>query len=381
MDGSVLEPRRGVVRALVFPLSFLLFGLGFLGILVQREHRALHDLIAGTVVIYAWDARAARLRFLARQAELAPPPQAHSSGVTHTARPSRYRHIMIRKLAVEFLGTAILVFFAVGVATLMFGFKFAGASVAAGVVATALAFGLTLLALVYMIGPISGSHVNPAVTIGALLTGRIPLAEAVGYWIAQFAGGIVGALVLWGSFSTSPFYHRTITGLGTDGWGKQSDIHIGLGGAFVFEIILTALFVFIVLRVTSATANAATAAIAIGLTLTVVHLIGIPVTGTSVNPARSLGPALVVGGAALSQVWLFIVAPLIGGVLAAGLHRLLYREESIRLAPEAQQPDDWLNSGTSSPARPDGPARSGASATAGPGHAAGWPERGGTDGQ
>ena len=254
---------------------------------------------------------------------------------------------MIRKLAVEFLGTAILVFFAVGVATLMFGFRLAGASVAAGVVATALAFGLTLLALVYMIGPISGSHVNPAVTVGALLTGRISLTEAVGYWIAQFAGGIVGALVLWGSLSTSPFYHRTITGLGTDGWGKQSLIHVGLGGAFIFEIILTALFVFIVLRVTSATANAATAAIAIGLTLTVVHLIGIPVTGTSVNPARSLGPALVVGGTALSQVWLFIVAPLIGGVLAAGLHRLLYREES------------WLNSGTFSPVRPDCPGHGG----------------------
>jgi aquaporin Z len=105
-------------------------------------------------------------------------------------------------------------------------------------------------------------------------------------------------------------------------------------------VILTALFVFIVLRVTSATANAATAAIAIGLTLSIVHLIGIPITGTSVNPARSLGPALIVGGAALSQVWLFIVAPLIGGVLAAGLHRLLYREESIRLAPESQQPDE-----------------------------------------
>ena len=172
------------------------------------------------------------------------------------------------------------------------------------------------------------------------LTGRIPLNEAVGYWIAQFAGGIVGALVLWGGFSASPFYHRKITGLGADGYGKQSMINIGVGGAFIFEMILTALFVFIVLRVTSATANAATAAIAIGLTLTVVHMIGIPITGTSVNPARSLGPALIVGGAALSQVWLFIVAPLIGGVLAAGLHRLLYREESIRLAAEAQQPDE-----------------------------------------
>jgi aquaporin Z len=246
---------------------------------------------------------------------------------------------MMRKLAAEFLGTAILVFFAVGVATLMFGFRLAGASVAAGVVATAFAFGLTLLALVYMIGPISGSHVNPAVTAGALLSGRIPLTEAIGYWIAQFAGGIAGALVLWATLSDSPFYHRSITGLGANGWGRASLIHIGVGGAFGFEVILTALFVFVVLRVTSATANAATAAIAIGLSLTVVHLAGIPITGTSVNPARSLGPALIVGGTALSQVWLFIVAPLIGGVLAAGLHRLLYREEDIGLAAEAQQAD------------------------------------------
>jgi aquaporin Z len=244
---------------------------------------------------------------------------------------------MIRKLAVEFLGTAILVFLAVGAATLMFGFKFDGGSVAAGVVVTALTFGLTLLALVYLIGPVSGSHVNPAVTIGALLTGRVSLQEAAGYWIAQFAGGIVGALALWGTFTTSPLYHRATTGLGTDGYGSESMIHIGAGGAFVFETVLTAVFVFVVLRVTSETANAATAAIAIGLTLAVVHLVAIPITGTSVNPARSLGPALVVGGTALSQVWLFIVAPLAGGVLAAGLHRLLYRKEGTVLAAEAQQ--------------------------------------------
>ena len=254
---------------------------------------------------------------------------------------------MIRKFAAELLGTAILVFFAVGVATLMFGFKFDGASAAAGVVATALAFGLTLLSLVYLIGPISGCHVNPAVTVGALLARRIPLVEAVGYWIAQFAGGIIGALALWGTFSTSPLYHRTTTGLGTDGWGSKSMIHIGVGGALIFEIVLTAIFVFVVLRVTSATGNAATAAIAIGLTLTVVHLVGIPVTGTSVNPARSLGPALVVGGTALSQVWLFIVAPLVGGVLAAGLHRLFYREEDAGLAAEARQADQAENAATS----------------------------------
>src|SRR5215470_12060063 len=192
---------------------------------------------------------------------------------------------MIRKFAVEFLGTAILVFLAVGAATMMFGFKFDGGSVAAGVVVTALAFGLTLLSLVYLIGPVSGCHVNPAVTLGALLTNRISLTEAAGYWVAQFAGGIVGALVLWGTFATSPFYSRTRTGLGTDGYGKQSFIDIGVGGAFIVEVILTAIFVFVVLRVTSATANAATAAIAIGLSLTVVHLIGIPITGTSVNHA------------------------------------------------------------------------------------------------
>lgn len=244
---------------------------------------------------------------------------------------------MIRKFAVEFLGTAILVFLAVGTATVMFGFKADGGSVAAGVVATALAFGLTLLALVYLIGPVSGSHVNPAVTIGALLAGRISLQEAAGYWVAQFAGGIVGALALWGTFTTSLLYHRDTTGLGADGYGSESMIHIGVGGAFIFEIVLTAIFVFVVLRVTSETANAATAAIAIGLTLTVVHLAGIPITGTSVNPARSLGPALIVGGTALSQVWLFIVAPLAGGVLAAGLHRLLYRKEGTVLAAEARQ--------------------------------------------
>jgi aquaporin Z len=180
-----------------------------------------------------------------------------------------------------------------------------------------------------------------------VLAGRITLVQAVGYWTAQFAGGIVGALALWGTFSTSPFYSRTTTGLGTDGWGSKSLIHIGVGGALIVEIVLTAIFVFVVLRVTSTTGEVATAAIAIGLTLTVVHLVGIPITGTSVNPARSLGPAFVVGGTALSQVWLFIVAPLVGGVLAAGLHRLLYRVEETGLAAEAQEADDTDGAATS----------------------------------
>src|ERR1700683_3942877 len=125
---------------------------------------------------------------------------------------------MMRRFAAELLGTGLLVFFGVGVATLNFGFKFAGGSIAAGVVTTALAFGLVLLALAYVLGPISGCHVNPAVTMGALLARRLPVSEAIGYWIAQFVGGILGALLLWATFSSSPLYSRTKTGLGTDGW-------------------------------------------------------------------------------------------------------------------------------------------------------------------
>ena len=233
---------------------------------------------------------------------------------------------MVRKMAAELLGTGLLVYFAVGVATLSFGFGVAGSSFAAGVVATALAFGLVLLALAYVIGPVSGCHINPAVTIGAWLSGRIPLADALAYWAAQFAGGILGALLLWGTFSCSPLYSRSKTGLGANGWGAASHIHINAGGAFLIEVIMTALFVFAVLGATSKTANAATAGIVIGFSLAIVNLIGIPITGTSVNPARSLGPAVVVGGTALSQVWLFIVAPLVGGAVAAGLHRVLYPE-------------------------------------------------------
>jgi aquaporin Z len=245
---------------------------------------------------------------------------------------------MVRKYVAELLGTAVLVFFGVGVATLMFGFGFDGRSLAAGVVATALAFGLVLLALCYAIGPLTGCHVNPAVTLGMLLAGRIPLRDAVGYWVAQFIGGILGALLLWGVFNTSPLYSTSKTGLGTDGWGSASDIHIGVGGAFLAEVILTAMFVFVILAVTGKTGNTTTAGLVIGLSLTVAHLIGIPITGTSVNPARSLGPALIVGGTALNQVWLFIVAPLVGGAVAAGLHYVVLGSPVEVVQPAQESP-------------------------------------------
>ncbi len=234
-----------------------------------------------------------------------------------------------RKLVAEFIGTFFLVFFAVGVATLSFGFKFFGTSASAGVVTTALCFGLVLLALAYTIGPISGCHINPAVTMGFLASSRMSLMEAVEFWIAQFLGGIAGALVLWGIFSASPVYSRHVQGLGADGFGKLSMIRINAVGAFFTEVILTLLFVYVVLAATSKLmASPALAGLAIGLALTVVHLLGILITGTSVNPARSLGPALVVGGLALSQVWLFIVAPLVGGAAAAILYRYFSVEES-----------------------------------------------------
>jgi aquaporin Z len=229
----------------------------------------------------------------------------------------------VKKLLAEFLGTLILVVIAVGVATESFGFKLFGLSFAAGVVATALAFGLVLVALVYAIGPISGCHVNPAVTLGFIGTGRMKLAEGVSYLVAQFAGGIVGAYLLYWMFTTSPLYHKGIQGLGTDGYGKQSHLLVSEGGAFLIEVVLTAIFVMVVLFATHKAAIQGAAGVAIGFALVVVHLIGIPLTGTSVNPARSLGPALVVGGTALSQVWVFIVAPLVGALVAALIHTVL----------------------------------------------------------
>ena len=247
-----------------------------------------------------------------------------------------------RKLAAEFVGTALLVIFAVGAATLSFGFKIAGASTSSGIVMTAFTFGLVLLALVYTIGPISGCHVNPAVTMGFVVSRRMTLADAIGYWIAQFAGGIVGAIILWAIFQGAPNYSRKTTGLGADGWGKQSMIGLNAGGAFAAEVVLTFLFVLVVLSATSYVASANFAGLAVGMALTAVHLFGIPLTGTSVNPARSLGPAIIVGGDALNQVWLFIVAPLVGGAIAAVAKKFVFyerAEEALRVAGGVEPSD------------------------------------------
>jgi aquaporin Z len=229
----------------------------------------------------------------------------------------------IKKLLAEFVGTAVLVVIAVGVATESFGFHLFGSSKSAGIVTTAFAFGLVLVALVYAIGPISGCHINPAVTMGFLSSGRMKLVEGVSYMVAQVAGGIAGAYLLYWMMTTVPSYHKAVQGLGTDGYGSKSILHISQGGAFLVEVVLTAVFVMVVLFATHKAAIQGAAGVAIGFALVMVHLIGIPLTGTSVNPARSLGPAIVVGGTALSQVWLFIIAPLVGGIVAALIHMVI----------------------------------------------------------
>lgn len=241
----------------------------------------------------------------------------------------------LKKLLAEFVGTAVLVVIAVGVATESFGFHLFGLSTSAGIVATALAFGLVLVALVYAIGPISGCHINPAVTIGFISAGRMKVQEGLAYMLAQVVGGIAGAYLLYWMMTTSPLYHKAIQGLGTDGYGSKSQLHISQGGAFLVEVVLTAVFVMVVLFATHKAAIQGAAGVAIGFALMMVHLIGIPLTGTSVNPARSLGPALVVGGTALSQVWLFILAPLVGGIVAALIHMLIAdrsKEEPVEAA-------------------------------------------------
>jgi aquaporin Z len=227
--------------------------------------------------------------------------------------------ISTRKYIAEFLGTFFLVFLAVGAAVFGIGAVVGGSGPGAGVLGVAFAFGLVLFALAYAIGPISGANVNPAVTLGLLLAKRISVVDALWYWVAQFLGAIAGAALL--QLFVTSFGARDYTGaLGTNGYDNGA---INMAGAFTLEVILTAVFVLVILLVTEKVANPNMAGAAIGFTLLLVHIVGIPLTGTSVNPARSFGPALFVGGDALSQVWLFIAAPLLGAVVAWGLWKLI----------------------------------------------------------
>jgi aquaporin Z len=231
----------------------------------------------------------------------------------------------MRTYTAEFLGTFFLVFLAVGAA--VFGIATTvgvdGAGAGSGVLGVAFAFGLVLFALAYALGPISGAHVNPAVTLGVVLARRMSIGDALGYWIAQFLGGIAGGALLW-TFVNSFGVTDYTGGLGTNSFDNGA---INLPGAFVLEMVLTAVFVLVILLVTEKAANQTMAGAAIGFTLVLVHIVAIPLTGTSVNPARSLGPALFAGGDALGQVWLFLVAPLVGVVLAWAAWKVIRVEE------------------------------------------------------
>ncbi|MEV0264082.1 MIP family channel protein [Streptomyces sp. NPDC050617] len=230
-----------------------------------------------------------------------------------------------RTVVSEFIGTLLLVFFGVGAAVL-------GADYI-GVLGIALSFGFVLLAVAYALGPVSGAHVNPAVTLGMLLARRITGRTAIEYWIAQLVGGIVGAGLLYWLAQTVPGL-KTDETFGSNGWGSRSAVHISLGGAFLAEVILTFLLVFVVLAVTHRVAVVGFDGLPIGIALAVIHLVGIPLTGTSVNPARSLGPALFAGGDALSQLWLFIVAPLVGGAIAAVVHQVTHPPQEPKLVAD-----------------------------------------------
>jgi len=223
-----------------------------------------------------------------------------------------------KRMAAEAVGTFVLVFGGVGSAVI------AGHEI--GNVGIAFAFGLSLLAMAYAVGPISGCHINPAVTLGLLLRGRIELPEAARYWVAQIVGAIIAAGVLLAIVAgRKGGYSASAEGLGANGYGAHSPGGYPWGSAFAIEVVLTAFLIFTVLAATDRIAETAFAGIPIGLVLVLIHLVGIPVTNLSVNPARSIGPAVFVGGWALTQLWLFIVAPLVGAVLGAAVHRVLFR--------------------------------------------------------
>jgi aquaporin Z len=223
----------------------------------------------------------------------------------------------LKRASAELLGTFVLVFCGVGTAVI------AGHHV--GNLGVAFAFGLSLLAMAYAIGPISGCHINPAVTLGLLVSGKVDVSEALRYWVAQIVGAIAAAGILLAIVSgRKGGYNAGLEGLGANGYGAHSPDGFAVGSALAIEVILTALLVFTVLAATDRIANVAFAGIPIGLVLTLIHLVSLPVTNTSVNPARSIGPAIFVGGWALKQLWLFILAPLVGGLLGAVVHRLLF---------------------------------------------------------
>ena len=229
---------------------------------------------------------------------------------------------MSKKLAAEFIGTFWLVLGGCGSAVLAAAFP----EVGIGLAGVSLALGLTVLTMAYAIGHISGCHLNPAVTVGLWAGGRHPAGEVLPYIVAQVLGAIAGAFILLMIASGQPGFDVS-AGLASNGYGAHSPGGYSLGSGFLTEVVMTLMFLVIILGATDRRAPAGFAPIAIGLGLTLIHLISIPVTNTSVNPARSTGPALMVGDWALAQLWLFWVAPILGALVAGFLYRWLGDEK------------------------------------------------------
>ena len=228
----------------------------------------------------------------------------------------------MKKLGAEFFGTFWLVFGGCGSAVLAAAFP----DVGIGLLGVSLAFGLTVLTMAYAVGGISGGHFNPAVSVGLAAAGRFAWSELPGYVIAQVAGAIVAGLVLYLVVSGKADF-AGVGGFASNGYGELSPGKYGMGSALLIEVVLTAMFLVIILGVTGKKAPAGFAPIAIGLALTLIHLISIPVTNTSVNPARSTGVALFAGSGAIGQLWLFWVAPIIGAVIGAVIHKSLLADD------------------------------------------------------
>ncbi|HKM71140.1 MAG TPA: aquaporin Z [Stellaceae bacterium] len=230
---------------------------------------------------------------------------------------------MSRRVLAEFFGTLWLVLGGCGAAVLAAGFPGFGI----GFLGVAFAFGLTVLTMAYAVGHISGGHFNPAVTVGLWSAGRCPNRYVIPYIVAQVIGAIVAALVLWLIASGKPGW--VAGGFAANGYGDLSPGKYALGSCFISEVVMTFFFLFVIIGTTSKGAAAGFAGIPIGLTLTLIHLVSIPVTNTSVNPARSTGPALFAGGEYIAQLWLFWIAPIIGAVIAGLLARWMYEQEAI----------------------------------------------------
>ena len=221
----------------------------------------------------------------------------------------------------EAIGTFVLVFSGVGSAVLAGG----GIGVENPIAITGIsfAFGISVVAMAYSIGQVSGAHLNPAVSMGALVAGRMSTKDFVGYAISQTIGAIVAAFLIFTmTKATVGGYDIAASGLGQNGWGAGYGGEFLMISAFIFEVVATAVFLVVILGVTDETGNSTMAGLVIGLTLVMIHLVGITITGTSVNPARSIGPAVFAGSTALSQLWLFIAAPLIGGAIGGLLHKM-----------------------------------------------------------